>query len=97
MDISDSMVPSSKNEQPGSEEITVYVKDVQGDSLTFQVKLDDNVSTLIQKYKNMKSLGNAQVIIYCRGKSMNEGKTFKDLDIEDGEIFHSVTRLKGGY
>ena len=97
MDISDSMVPSSQNEQPGSEEITVYVKDVQGDSLTFQVKLDDNVSTLIQKYKNMKSLGNAQVIIYCRGKSLNEGKTFKELDIENEETFHSVIRLKGGY
>lgn len=96
MDISDSMVPSSQNEQPGSDEITVYVKDVQGDSLTFQVKLSDDVKTLIQKYKEMKNLGNAQVIIYCRGKSMNEGKTFKDLDIEDGETFHSAIRLKGG-
>ena len=97
MDISDSMVPSSQNEQPGSDEITVYVKDVQGDSLTFQVKLDDDVTTLIKKYKDMKNLGNAQVIIYCRGKSLNEGKTFKELDIENEETFHSVTRLKGGY
>ena len=97
MDISDSMVPSSQNEQPGSEEITVYVKDVQGDSLTFQVKLTDNVSTLIQKYRDMKNLGNAQVIIYCRGKSLSEGKKFKDLEVEDGETFHSAIRLKGGY
>ena len=97
MDISDSMVPSSQNEQPGSEEITVYVKDVQGDSLTFQVKLTDNVSTLIQKYRDMKNLGNAQVIIYCRGKSLTDGKTFRDLEVEDGETFHSAIRLKGGY
>ena len=97
MDISDSMVPSSQNEQPGSDEITVYVKDVQGDSLTFQVKLDDDVTTLIQKYKDMKKLGNAQVIIYCRGKSLTDGKTFKDLEVEDGETFHSAIRLKGGY
>ena len=97
MDISDSMVPSSQNEKPGSEIITVHVKDIQGGTLPFQVKLDDNVSTLIQKYKNMKSLGNAQVIIYLKGKALKEKQTFKDLDIEDGEIFHSVTRLKGGY
>ena len=45
----------------------------------------------------MKNLGNAQVIIYCRGKSLNEGKTFKELDIENEETFHSVIRLKGGY
>ena len=97
MDISDSMVPSSQNEQPGSDEITVYVKDVQGDSLTFQVKLADDVTTLIKKYKDMKNLGNAQVIIYCRGKSLTDGKTFKDLEVEDGETFHSAIRLKGGY
>ena len=97
MDISDSMVPSSQNEQPGSDEITVYVKDVQGGALSFQVKLTDKVSTLIKKYKDMKKLGNAQVIIYCRGKSLNEGKTFKDLEVEDGETFHSAIRLKGGY
>ena len=97
MDISDSMVPSSQNEQPGSDEITVYVKDVQGGALSFQVKLTDKVSTLIKKYKDMKNLGNAQVIIYCRGKSLNEGKTFKELDIENEETFHSVIRLKGGY
>ena len=30
MDISDSMVPSSQNEKPGSEIITVHVKDIQG-------------------------------------------------------------------
>lgn len=96
MDICDSMVPSSQNEQPGSDEITVYVKDVQGDALTFQVKQSDDVKTLIQKYKQMKNLGNAQVIIYCRGKSLSEGKTFKDLDIEDGETFHSAIRLQGG-
>ena len=97
MDISDSMVPSSQNEQPGSGEITVYVKDVQGDSLTFQVKLDEDVSTLIKKYRDMKNLGNAQVIIYCRGKSLTDGKTFGDLEVEDGETFHSAIRLKGGY
>ena len=97
MDISDSMVPSSRNDQPDSDEITVYVKDVQGDSLTFQVKLKEDVSTLIQKYRDMKKLGNAQVIIYCRGKSLAQGKTFKELDIEDGETFHSAIRLKGGY
>ena len=99
MDIIDSMVPSSKKEQPGSEEITVYVKEVieEGDFLTFQVKLTDTVSTLIKKYKDMQNLGNAQVLIYCRGKSLNEGKTFKELDIEDGETFHSAIRLKGGY
>ena len=97
MDISDSMVPSSQNEQPGSDEITVYVKDVQGDSLTFRVKLTDTVSTLIKKYKDTQNLGNAQVLLYCRGKSLSEEKTFKDLDIENEETFHSVIRLKGGY
>lgn len=97
MDISDSMVPSSQNEQPGSDEITVYVKDVQGDSLTFQVKRTDTVSTLIKKYKDTQNLGNAQVLLYCRGKSLSEEKTFKELDIENEETFHSVTRLKGGY
>ena len=97
MDISDSMVPSSQNEQPGSEEITVYVKDVQGDSLTFRVKLTDKVSTLIKKYKDTQNLGNAQVLLYCRGKSLSEEKTFKELDIENEETFHSVIRLKGGY
>ena len=45
----------------------------------------------------MKSLGNAQVIIYCRGKSLTDGKTFRDLEVEDGETFHSAIRLKGGY
>ena len=97
MDISDSMVPSSQNEQPGSDEITVYVKDVQGGALSFQVKLTDKVSTLIKKYKDMQNLGNAQVLLYLKGKVLKENQTFKDLDIEDGEIFHSVTRLKGGY
>ena len=97
MDISDSMVPSSQNEQPGSEEITVYVKDVQGGALTFQVKRTDKVSTLIKKYKDTQNLGNAQVLLYCRGKSLSEEKTFKELDIENEETFHSVTRLKGGY
>ena len=97
MDIIDSMVPAFKNEQPSSEEITVYVKDVQGDSLTFQVKLDEDVSTLIKKYRDMKNLGNAQVIIYCRGQALKEGKTFKELGIENEETFHSVIRLKGGY
>ena len=97
MDISDSMVPSSQNEQPGSDEITVYVKDVQGGALSFQVKLTDKVSTLIKKYKDTQNLGNAQVLLYCRGKSLSEEKTFKELDIENEETFHSVTRLKGGY
>ena len=97
MDISDSMVPSSQNEQPGSDEITVYIKDVNGGALTFQVKLTDKVSTLIKKYKDTQNLGNAQVLLYCRGKSLSEEKTFKDLDIENEETFHSVTRLKGGY
>ena len=97
MDISDSMVPSSQNEKPGSEIITVHVKDIQGGTLPFQVKLTDTVSTLIKKYKDMKNAGNAQVFIYCRGQALKEGKTFKELGIENEETFHSVIRLKGGY
>lgn len=84
-------------DQEGSDEITLTVKDIQGEEVEIKIKKTDQVKELIKKYRNLKNVVNSsQVLLYYGGKSMKEDMTLKELNVEDGETIHCSIRLKGG-
>ena len=83
--------------EEGSDDITIKIKDIQGDELELKVKKTDKVSEISKIYKQQKNVtGHSQILLYFGGKSMKEDKTLKELNVQDGDTIHCSIRLRGG-
>ena len=83
--------------EEGSDDITIKIKDIQGDELELKVKKTDKVSEISKIYKERKNVtGHSQILLYFGGKSMKETQTLKELNVQDGDTIHCSIRLKGG-
>lgn len=83
--------------EEGSDDITIKIKDIQGDELELKVKKTDKVSEISKIYKEQKNVtGHSQILLYFGGKSMKETQTLKELNVQDGDTIHCSIRLKGG-
>lgn len=78
--------------------VTVNVKNVNGEVLSYEIKTSDKIETLINTYKNdIGSNKNAKVIFSFQGKILKESSTFAENNIGSDDTIHSLIRLKGGY
>lgn len=83
--------------EEGSDDITIKIKDIQGDELELKVKKTDKVSEISKLYKQQKQVtGQSQILLYFGGKSMKEDLTLKELNVQDGDTIHCSIRLRGG-
>ena len=83
--------------EEGSDDMTIKIKDIQGDELELKVKKTDKVSEISKIYKQQKNVtGHSQILLYFGGKSMKEDKTLKELNVQDGDTIHYTIRLRGG-
>ena len=83
--------------EEGSDDITIKIKDIQGDELELKVKKTDRVSEISKLYKQQKQVtGHSQILLYFGGKSMKEDLTLKELNVQDGDTIHCSIRLRGG-
>ena len=83
--------------EEGSDDITIKIKDIQGDELELKVKKTDKVSEISKIYKEQKKVtGHSQILLYFGGKSMKDAQTLKELNVQDGDTIHCSIRLKGG-
>ena len=91
----DDQGPAEPNED--GEQVTVNVKNVNGEVLSYEIKTSDKIGGLIETYK--KDIGsdkNAKVIFSFQGKILDEKSTFADNNINSDDTIHSLIRLKGG-
>lgn len=80
-----------------SDEIVVYIKNLSGEIAEFNVKLDDKISVIIDKYKNINNYkSGTQVLLYHKGKTMKPEQSFRDIGITNESTFNAVVRLSGG-
>lgn len=78
-------------------EIVVYIKNLSGEIAEFNVKKDDKISVIIDKYKeNNNYKSGTQVLLYHKGKTMKPEQTFREIGISNESTFNAVVRLSGG-
>ena len=78
-----------------SEMIKVFIKDIQGTSLEYEVNINDPVSSLINKYKTSISLSDeCSIKLNNQGRSVNSNKTFKEENIQDEVTLSAITKIE---
>ena len=83
--------------EEGSDDITIKIKDIQGDELELKVKKTDKVSEISKKYRQQNDVNDhAQILLHYGGQPMKEDKTLKELNVQDGDTIHYTIRLRGG-
>ena len=82
----------------GSDDITIKIKDIQGDELELKVKKTDKVSEIskIIQEKKDATTGHSQIFLHYGGQLIKEDKTLKELNVQDGDSIHYTIRLRGG-
>lgn len=74
----------------------IIVKDFNGKSHAFQVKLSDTVDTLKSKVKDMTGVVPGQQNLTHQGRTMQSGHVLREYDIQENSTIHLVGRLRGG-
>ena len=86
------------NAAGGNEMFSVDLRTIQGDCYSYDIRPNDKVDDLIEKY--MKDSGhsnkNVKVMLIMGGKYLDGKKTIKDYGITEGTTLNIMIRLKGG-
>ena len=96
-DFDDENEYDKNDDSVSSNEIVVYIKNLSGEIAEFNVKLDDKISVIIEKYKSINNYkSGTQVLLYHKGKTMKPEQTFRSIEITNESTFNAVVRLSGG-
>lgn len=81
-------------EGEGSKQI--FIKTLQGKSITLDVKDDDTVQSIKDKIKDIEGIPVDQQRLVFNGKQLEDGNTIADYGIQADSSIHLVLRLRGG-
>ena len=82
------------NDGGGSKQI--YIKTLQGKSITLDVSDTDTISSLKDKIKDIEGIPPDQMRLVFNGKQLEDANTIADYGIQADSSIHLVLRLRGG-
>jgi ubiquitin C len=74
----------------------IFVKTLQGNSITLDVSQDDTIQSVKEKIQEKQGIPIEQQRLIFNGKQLEDDKTVNDYNIEDMANIHLVLRLRGG-
>jgi len=74
----------------------IYVKDVGGKSIAFDVDVNDTMAAFREQVTDKMGVPPEQQRLICEGKQLEDGRTLADYNITKGATIHLLLRLPGG-
>jgi len=74
----------------------IYIKTLQGKSITLEVNNEDTVESIKNKIFDIEGIPPDQQRLVFSGKQLEDDKTLADYNIEADSTIHLVLRLRGG-
>lgn len=88
---------NESNEAKKDREITINLKDINGDVVPLSINENETIQALIDKFKNLKGLSHgASILIYKDGRKASEKLTIQSLNIQHEDTLNYTIRLPGG-
>lgn len=75
----------------------IYIKTLQGKSITLEVNDDDTIESVKKKINDIEGIPLDQQRLVFNGKQLEDANTLKDYMIDADSTIHLVLRLRGGF
>lgn len=76
--------------------IQIFIKTLQGRTITLDVDPNDTIQSLKQKIESKENIPVQEQRLIYSGKQLNDTFTLSDYNVQDQSTLHLMLRLKGG-
>ncbi len=96
IDLHMSIIGGGTETEGGNGSRQVFIKTLQGKTLTLDVKPEDSIGEIKQRIFEKEGIPVDQQRLVFNGKQLEDAQSVNDYNIADGSSVHLVLRLRGG-